>query len=423
MGPRRRFVRCAAAALPCCPMASSTFLHRVKLRNYRSIGACDVQLGRLCFLVGPNGSGKSNFVDALRLVGDGLNRSLDHALRDRGGIGEVRRRSSGHPTHFAIRLEFENAEMKGHYAFEVGAAANGAWTVKREECHVLPTADLLRYPDGVEFSVVSGAVQRFSATLGVAPPASADRLFLVNAAGHHPFRMVFDALSHMGFYNLNTDVMRQLQPPDPAHLLHRDGGNLASCLARLAGDPARKQRLLEYLGRVVPGVVDVEPVAFGNLETVEFRQQVQGAKDSWRFRAHNMSDGTLRALGVLLALLQKGNGHPVTLIAVEEPEAALHPAAAGILLDALREASASTQVIATSHSAELLDSKDLPEDSLLAVVAEANETRIGPIDEVGRESLRERLYTAGELLRMSQLTPDPERSRPRQLELFGRGDA
>jgi hypothetical protein len=80
-------------------------------------------------------------------------------------------------------------------------------------------------------------------------------------------------------------------------------------------------------------------------------------------------------------------------------------------------------VIATSHSAELLDNKDLPEDSLLAVVAEANETRIGPIDAVGRESLRERLYTAGELLRMSQLLPDPERSRPRQLELFGRGDA
>jgi predicted ATPase len=217
--------------------------------------------------------------------------------------------------------------------------------------------------------------------------------------------------------------MRELQPPDPGHLLQRDGSNLASCLARLASDPARKQRLLEYLGRVVPGVVDVEPVAFGPLETVEFRQQVHGAKDSWRFRAQNMSDGTLRALGVLLALLQHGNGHPVSLIAVEEPEAALHPAAAGILLDALREASASTQVIATSHSAELLDNKDLPEDSLLAVVAEANETRIGPIDAVGRESLRERLYTAGELLRMSQLLPDPERSRPRQLELFGRGDA
>ena len=404
-------------------MSSSTFLHRVKLKNYRSIGACDVRLGPLTFLVGPNGSGKSNFVDALRLVADGLNRSLDHALRDRGGIGEVRRRSSGHPTHFAIRLEFGNEHVRGHYAFEVAAAANGAWTVKQEKCHLVPVADYLKNPDGFEFLVEGGEVRRFPAVLGVAPPSSSDRLFLVNAAGHQPFRVVFDALSRMGFYNLNPDVMRQLQPPDPGHLLQRDGSNLASCLARLDARPERKQRLLAYLGRVVPGVVDVAKVALGPRETVEFRQQVQGAKDAWHFHAQNMSDGTIRALGVLLALLQDGNGHPIPLVGIEEPEAALHPAAAGVLLDALREASATTQVLATSHSAELLDDKDLPEDSLLAVIAEANETRIGPLDRAGRESLRERLYTAGELLRMNQLQPDPETSRPRQLDLFGSSEA
>ena len=58
------------------------------------------------FLVGQNGSGKSNFLDALRLVADSLNSSLDHALRERGGIKDVRRRSGGHPTHFGIRLDF-----------------------------------------------------------------------------------------------------------------------------------------------------------------------------------------------------------------------------------------------------------------------------------------------------------------------------
>ena len=56
-------------------MASTAFLHRVRLNNYRSIGACDVRLGQLTFLVGRNGSGKSNFVDALRFVSDSLNLS------------------------------------------------------------------------------------------------------------------------------------------------------------------------------------------------------------------------------------------------------------------------------------------------------------------------------------------------------------
>jgi predicted ATPase len=66
-------------------------LSRIVLRNYKSIGACDVRRVQLSFLVGPNGSGKSNFLDGLRFVTDGLRFSLDHALRDRGGIQEVRR--------------------------------------------------------------------------------------------------------------------------------------------------------------------------------------------------------------------------------------------------------------------------------------------------------------------------------------------
>ena len=76
----------------------------------------------LTFLVGRNGSGKSNFLDALRFVADALNYiELDHAIRDRGGINDVRRRSRGHPNHFSIRLEFALPEgFTGHYAFRIG---------------------------------------------------------------------------------------------------------------------------------------------------------------------------------------------------------------------------------------------------------------------------------------------------------------
>ena len=83
-------------------MSSSVFITRVVLRNYKSIGYCDVRLGPLTYLVGANGSGKSNFLDALHLVRDALNGSLDNALNERGGLSEVRRRSSGHPNHFEI---------------------------------------------------------------------------------------------------------------------------------------------------------------------------------------------------------------------------------------------------------------------------------------------------------------------------------
>lgn len=401
-------------------MPSKAFVNRVRLKNYRSIGQCDVRLGPLTFLVGPNGSGKSNFIDALRFVADALNQTLDHAIRDRGGIDAVRRRSTGHPFNVAIRLDFELPNASGWYSFEINAPAKGQWSVKREECVVRLPEKVFEFPEGIRFAVGGGRVEEFPASFGPPPPATPDRLFLVNAAGHPPFRIVHDALARMGFYNLDPAAMRRLQPPDPGHLLKRDGSNVASTLARLALAPQTKQRLVEYLERVTPGVTGVEPKALGPAETVEFRQRVQGSEAPWRFLAQNMSDGTVRALGVLLALNQGGNGSPIPLVGIEEPETALHPAAAGVLLDALREAAAGMQVIVTSHSVELLDNKELTDDSILAVVAEDNETRIARIDTAGREALRQRLYTAGELLRMDQLRPDPLQSRPIQLDLFAR---
>src|ERR1035437_11030884 len=108
-------------------MNGSVLITRVVLKNYKSIASCSVPLRPLIFLVGQNGSGKSNFLDALRLVSESLTTYLDHALRERGGINEVRRRSSGHPTHFGMRLEFALAGgIQGHYAFRVGAKPRGA---------------------------------------------------------------------------------------------------------------------------------------------------------------------------------------------------------------------------------------------------------------------------------------------------------
>ena len=95
--------------------------------------------GPLTFLVGRNGSGKSNFLDALRFVADALNTSLDHAIRDRGGINDVRRRSRGHPHHFSIRLEFIFPEgFTGYYAFQIGAGkseGHNEYRVQTEECN------------------------------------------------------------------------------------------------------------------------------------------------------------------------------------------------------------------------------------------------------------------------------------------------
>jgi predicted ATPase len=180
-----------------------------------------------------------------------------------------------------------------------------------------------------------------------------------------------------------------------------------------------KKRIEEYLSRIVPGVEGVDPKRVGHMETLEFRQHVEGSKDPWRFPAINMSDGTLRALGVLVALLQARVEARVRVVGIEEPEVALHPAAAGVLRDALRDGSRYAQVIVTSHSPELLDAPDVHAEEIVSVVAEQGRTYIARLDEETRSTLRDRLYTAGELLKTNQLTPDrDEVPDPKQLRLF-----
>jgi predicted ATPase len=387
-----------------------SFVTRVRLRNYRSIAGCDVALQPLTILVGPNGSGKSNFLDALRLTAESLRGSLDHALRERSGVAEVRRKSHGHPNHFGIRLDFQLEGSPGYFAFEVAARTGGAYEIRHEACAWA----------GASYGIERGEIKRPPAA--VSPPASDDRLYLVNAAGLPEFRPVFDALSTMGFYNISPAKIRALQSPDQGDLLDREGSNLASVLNRLGkAAPAIKERIEEYLARVVPGILGFDAAPVGHMETIEFRQRVVGSKAPWQFPAINMSDGTLRALAVLTALFQSGDPKraPARLIGIEEPETALHPAAAGLLLDCLREGARERQVVITTHSPDLLDNDAVAPDQLLAVSAVDGTTTIGRVDAASSDALRASLYRAGELLRMGQLEPDEASiSSADQLELF-----
>lgn len=385
-------------------MGGSPFITRVRLQNYKSIALCDVRPGTLTFLVGPNGGGKSNFLDALRFVAEALRTTLDHALRDRGGIGEVRRRSTGHPNHFAVKLDFSLEDVAGTYSFRIGARPRGAYEVQREECRIVPV--LPGVARTAYFSVESGKVLECSAP--TYPPAAADRLYLLNASGLPEFRVLYDALSSMGFYNLNPEKIRELQSPDPGSILARDGSNITSVFENLTRDnDLARSRVTEYLEQVVPGVRGVDVKVLGPKQTLEFRQAVAGSKDHpWRFLAANMSDGTLRAFGVLVALFQMANGRGVIrLVGLEEPETALHPGATGALIDSLTEASLKTQVIVTSHSPDILDRFDIPGE-IISVRADSGLTELAPLDEATRSALKDRLYTAGELMRADQLRPD-----------------
>jgi len=389
-------------------------IQQVQIKNYKSIAQVSVNLETFTVFVGPNGSGKSNFIDALAFVQECLSESIELAFKNRGGIAAVRRSSTGHPTHIGIRLALNlSDELFADYAFEIAAKPKEKFSVARERCVVHKFMG-----QSHSFEIENG---KFTTEIpGIRPKMAADRLALFAASATDEFRPVYDFLTSMRFYSIVPVRLRELQEPDTGDFLKRDGSNAAAVLKRLQAEAqgnGQYDRVCRLLSRVVEGIKKVEYRAIGQKETLQFKQDV-GSEHPWSFNALNMSDGTLRVLGLLLAVYQPG---PSSVIAVEEPEATVNPAVAEVVVEVLMDAAHEKQVLLTSHSPDILDYKDLTDNQIRVVAMDHGRTLIAPVSQAGRAAIQERLYTPGELLRSGELSPDLKAAEQaaQQLNLFG----
>ena len=208
----------------------------------------------------------------------------------------------------------------------------------------------------------------------------------------------------MRTYRIEPGALRAPQEWDRGTGLRSDGSNAASVLREIQRKEEDRTRICQLLESVVPGTVDVRPKKHGNKLTLEFRQKRVGAEPI-KFEAFSMSDGTLRVLGLITAVFQLP---APSLLVIEEPEASMHAGALGSILDVLRLASRSMQVVVTTHSPDILDAKWIRDRHLRILGLENGATRIGRVSQAVRTALAEHLMGAGELLRSNALSSDEE---------------
>jgi predicted ATPase len=403
-------------------MTSKSRITRVALKNYKSIATCDVPLGPLTILVGANGAGKSNFLDAVRFCRDALRTPLDQVFAKRyTNLNHLRHRSPANPETLGMRFDFAlDRGREGHYCFEIGPQSPRGFEVRHEACVISGSGGEPEH----SFNFQSGTFTLSSVRSLPFPvqTASANRLFLVTASALPEFQQVYELLSGMEFYTPDPEMMRnEMDTTGSADILDADGENTASVLDRLSRtQEATKARIDQYLQAILPGLAKVDTEEFRSSKLLNFYLAVAGSAEPYVFLSSAMSDGTLRALALLVALFQNaGSDSRVSLIGIEEPEAGLHPAATAVLLDAIREASESVQVVVTSHSTDLLDNPQIPGNAIRAVSWENGQTKILGIDRASRSALHDQLYTAGELLRMGRLLPEScESSERSEAEAF-----
>jgi predicted ATPase len=146
---------------------------------------------------------------------------------------------------------------------------------------------------------------------------------------------------------------------------------------------------------------EVERLPSGTQETLQFKQDVGDPRGQpLTFLPASVSDGTLRVLGVLLAIYQRSRP-PV--LGIEEPESTVHPAAAEVLFDVIRHGTRWSQILVTTHSPELIEHKGVKVDELRAVEMKRGETVVTELDENSKQAIRNRLCTPGDLLRNGEM--------------------
>jgi predicted ATPase len=432
------------------------FLRRVRIRGYKSIAFCEVQLQPLTILVGRNAAGKSNFLDALAFLRDVMKVGVAEAvnIRPRGGWSSLVCRLADSPN---IQIEVETEFTCGQHASDIGAerslsekllptgeepiadvigkaflatysleffnGPHSAPTISKERLEIV---DEDKQTEGYE--IRGGRALWFQSPRSlnsqwVPPPAellSVQRpdFPLLSVLGKQPFVELGDALRWMTFYNFIPDAMRVLPFPTIGSLLDKHGQNLASVIENLKElEPESVQRVRDYLSAIAQEIENFDVVHHGEYETVRFRVRGAVSDKQLEFDAASMSDGTLRALGALMAAFQISlpHGFP-TLVGIEEPETALHPAAMRALVDALDDATQRTQVLLTTHSADLLSGRDVNPSQVLVVRNRGGRTHIAPVDPASREIIQKELYSLAELQRMDKLDLD-EADLVRQVEI------
>ena len=167
------------------------------------------------------------------------------------------------------------------------------------------------------------------------------------------------SLSDISAYDFDPRSAQQAVPPTRSRELDANAENLAVVLREILRRPESKKRLINLVSALLPFVHDlgVEEYGFGRLTaTLTERFSDEGHPLSAAFA----SDGTIACLALVVALYFQEQAVAV----FEEPDRHIHPHLASRVMQMMNEVTERTQVIVTTHNAELLRHANL-EDILL----------------------------------------------------------
>jgi predicted ATPase len=377
-------------------------LKKLILENWKSFRYAELEIEALTVLIGTNASGKSNALDALeflsRLAQDKpLKQALvgdSQTLAIRGGTEWAALKPHD---QFALRVWVGTEDEDIDYVYSISVATkpdviNLGESLKRI-CYVgdertttnLFEAELhgstnliFRLPHEPNFTL-----ERNSSALGKLKGLRFD-----NAELDRGIQAISETLKNILILNPVPAKMRDYSPISES--LVGDASNIAGVLAGLSIEQkATVEATLSNYGTQLPerdiAKIWAEPVGRLGQDAMLYCEEIWVPGHSpTTIDARGMSDGTLRFLAIVTALLTRPEGSQVV---IEEVENGLHPSRAQLLLNMLLKLGEERQidVLVTTHDPALLDT--LLPDLLPAVMVayrnpDTGESQLIPLEDL-----------------------------------------
>nr|WP_323665619.1 AAA family ATPase [Pectobacterium punjabense] len=363
--------------------ARNTQISRIVIQGYKSIAACDVEMRTLNILIGANGAGKSNFMGFFRLVTNLLAERLQLFVGKSGGPDALLHFGRKNSPYLAGEIFFTETS----YRFSLEPTNDNRMMFQSE--------DISNYSFDQK-AMTHGHFESQHKTY-----RSYD--------GTNKLDDILPLLETLRVYHLNDTSesarVKQIHRINDNDYLREDGANLAAFLFRLQKNhTAHYQRIVKTIQMVAPFFGDfyLRPTPDNpdsiQLEWVEKDQDIP-------FKAHELSDGTLRFILLATVLLQPETYMPSAII-IDEPELGLHPYAINVLAALIRSASEQHQLIVSTQSVELVN--EFEAEDLIVVDKHLGASTFKRLDQNAQQEWLED-YSLGELWKKNILGGRPQR--------------
>ena len=345
----------------------------VKLRNWKSYEESILYIDSLMIVIGANSSGKSNAVDALIFLsriagGAGIFQAIggDVSLSAlRGGMDWVCRKGTNSFT-LEVVMEYEENDYEYVITVETGTARALVTEEKLNLCGTntnqrlfytnLQDRELLSIPTYF-YTGKPGKRQNFDLNRNTSILYQSKTLQLRNKETANIISELAKQLS--GIFVLDPTPNHMRDYAALAEKLSSDGSNIAGVLAALNDEQREKvqKKLTSYLRKIPEKDIEdvwTERIGKFNTDAMLYCKEAWQENDECIVDARGMSDGTLRFLAIMTALLTNEANR---LIVIEEVDNGLHPSRAKILLNMLKELGneKKADVLITTHNPALLD--------------------------------------------------------------------